>query len=194
MIEKHGGEVRLSHSFEEVWSLLKAKGPVKLATSTGKEFTAEAGITKDGRKVIRFFQAGREYARAYECCWGHYYNCNRTRFGMYAKALDAWMGESGPSVMASSQGEGRQRTQGCFIATAVFDTEQSSEVEILCRFRDTVLLRNIYGRVFVKFYYVFSPPVAQILRKNNALKKVVRKLVRIGSVICSKFVDNTNAL
>ena len=113
---------------------------------------------------------------------------------MYAKALDAWMGESGLSMMASSQGEDRQGTQGCFIATAVLDTGQSSEVEILCRFRDTVLLRSIYGRVFVRFYYVFSLPLTKILRKNTALKKVVRKLVKIGSVICSKFVDNTTVL
>ena len=22
------------------------------------------------------------------CCWGHYYNCNRTQIGMYCAALD----------------------------------------------------------------------------------------------------------
>jgi len=41
--------------------------------------------------VIRFFHNGREYGRAYECCWGHYYNCNRTRIGMYVRALDEYM-------------------------------------------------------------------------------------------------------
>ncbi|MDX1446801.1 glycosyltransferase family 2 protein, partial [Lishizhenia sp.] len=41
-----------------------------------------------GEEVIRFMQHGKEYARTYKCCWGRYYNCNRTRIGMYCVALD----------------------------------------------------------------------------------------------------------
>ena len=52
-------------------------------------------VESAGRKVIRFRQGGREYARVYACCWGHYYNCNRTRIGKYCQALDevaqAWL-------------------------------------------------------------------------------------------------------
>ena len=88
MIEIHQGIVDLSYTFEEVWSIVGKKEFDGLITSGGKEFTASAGKTRDGRKVIRFFQDGIEFARAYECCWGRYYNCNRTRIVMYISALD----------------------------------------------------------------------------------------------------------
>ncbi len=88
MIKAHDGYIEHKHSFSEVYSFLNGNNKIKLSTSTGKEFIANAAITQDGRKVIRFNRKGIESARAYECCWGHYYNCNRTRFGMYAKALD----------------------------------------------------------------------------------------------------------
>ena len=86
-IRPHAGRVELAHTFDEAWSFLNEKGALELVTDAGTPFTARASITRDGRRVIRFFQRGREYGRCYECCWGHYYNCNRTRIGMYTKAL-----------------------------------------------------------------------------------------------------------
>ena len=70
----------------------KATGPAELKTKSKTRFIAKANITQKGphtgEKVIRFMQVIKEYARAYECCWGHYYNCNRTCIGMYCVALD----------------------------------------------------------------------------------------------------------
>lgn len=91
-IVSHGGKVLIKHPFNEVWDYLENEGPFHLNTSTGIEFEARATISENDKPVIKFFEKGREYARAYECCWGHYYNCNRTRFGMYAKALDESLG------------------------------------------------------------------------------------------------------
>lgn len=88
MIKIHQGKVQLSHTFNDLHSYLNRVGDVETETSTGTKFKATSSITRDGRPAIIFFQKSKEYARAYECCWGHYYNCNRTRFGMYAKALD----------------------------------------------------------------------------------------------------------
>ena len=93
-IEPHEGWVEPTHTFDEVWSFLNEKGAMELVTDAGTPFTARASITGDGRRVIRFFQRGREYGRCYECCWGHYYNCNRTRIGMYTRALDRALGRS----------------------------------------------------------------------------------------------------
>jgi S-adenosylmethionine hydrolase len=92
-IERHQGEVYLLHSFTEVWNSLKQTGDADLETSVGTKFRASVYNTRNGHPVIRIFQKNKkqeykEYARAYECCWGHYYNCNRTRIGMYVKALD----------------------------------------------------------------------------------------------------------
>ncbi len=90
-IEAHSGSADLKHSFENAWEYLNDKGKINLQSSTGTVFTACSNITRDNRQVITFSQKGKEYARTYSCCWGHYYNCNRTRFGMYAKALDEYL-------------------------------------------------------------------------------------------------------
>jgi len=94
MIEKHGGWEERAHTFHEVWERLNASGHQQLATRAGTPFVARAAITtkgkRSGERVIRYFQDGQEYARCYECCWGHYYNCNRTRIGMYCRAVEEW--------------------------------------------------------------------------------------------------------
>jgi len=93
LILAHDGNIEHKHTFPEVYSFLQSNNNMKLSTSTNKEFTAVADKAirrKDGKEydVIRFLRGNKESARAYECCWGHYYNCHRTRFGMYAKPLD----------------------------------------------------------------------------------------------------------
>lgn len=94
LINAHEGVVEQKRSFVDTWAALSVRRSVSAMTTTGKEFAALATVTGDGRKVILFKRNGAESARAYECCWGHYYNCNRTRFGMYAKVLDdvLWQG------------------------------------------------------------------------------------------------------
>ena len=92
MTEPHQGTAEVRHSFETAVDFLKRNGETKLTTASGTPFTARATITNKGdhrgEQTIRFFQGGKEYARSYGCCWGHYYNCNRTRMGMYCQALD----------------------------------------------------------------------------------------------------------
>lgn len=87
-IEPHQGTVKTSRDFSKVYGFVESVGQLTLETSAGTGFTIEAAES-GGREVIRFYQGGKEYARAYKCCWGHYYNCNRTRIGMYCDALDA---------------------------------------------------------------------------------------------------------
>lgn len=96
MPEKHEGDVHLRHSFAQVHAWLQRVGPQELLSSGGSAFTAVAAVAESGshasEKVIRFYQRrdGKpaEYARCYACCWEHYYNCNRTRIGMYTQPLD----------------------------------------------------------------------------------------------------------
>jgi hypothetical protein len=88
MIEAHQGSVHLGGSFADAFNYLMKTGSCELKTAADTIFTASASGTRDGRQVIRFFQKKLEYGRTYSCCWGHYYNCNRTRIGMYCKALD----------------------------------------------------------------------------------------------------------
>ena len=96
MFEPHQGNVQLDCDFDKVWDFLKMKGELSLQTEIeGKPFIAKATVaTRDersGQRVIVFLHENDgkriESARAYECCWGHYYNCYGTRIGMYFKAL-----------------------------------------------------------------------------------------------------------
>jgi len=91
-ITVHGGDIILKNRFEDAWMFLRKKGDISLETSRGSTFRAKASITNSGshkgEKTIRFMKGNTEYARSYPCCWGYYYNCYRTRHGMYCKALD----------------------------------------------------------------------------------------------------------
>ena len=92
MFEPHEGTLQLKHRFQKSYDWLEKQGPTQLKTRSRTRFIAKANITQKGphtgEKVIRFMQGNKEYARTYECCWGRYYNCNRTRIGMYCAALD----------------------------------------------------------------------------------------------------------
>ena len=92
MPEPHEGSVQLDHGFSTVYDWLRRNGETALTTAIGTPFTARAGKGQRGehsrQPVIRFFQRGAEFGRAYSCCWGRYHNCNRTRIGMYCAAVD----------------------------------------------------------------------------------------------------------
>ncbi|MCP4673842.1 MAG: hypothetical protein GY857_21345, partial [Desulfobacula sp.] len=75
---------------------------------------------------------------------------------------------------ARSSGGGGGGGGGCFIATAAFGSPMDKHVQILKEFRDVYLLKSRPGAAFVKTYYKYSPPVADIIAKHGILKSVVR--------------------
>jgi len=66
---------------------------------------------------------------------------------------------------------------GCFIATAAYGTPTAEQIDVLRQFRDTVLLGNAAGRLFVASYYRLSPPIANTIARNNLLRALVRELL-----------------
>lgn len=92
MFDSHEGTLQLKHKFQKTYNWLDKSRPLELIAKRGTYFTAKVEITQKGphagEKVIRFVRDNKEYARAYPCCWGRYYNCNRTRIGMVCTALD----------------------------------------------------------------------------------------------------------
>jgi len=63
---------------------------------------------------------------------------------------------------------------GCFIATAAYGSYLDPHVMVLRHFRDDVLLQSAAGTAFVRFYYTYSPPVADFIREHEILRSVVR--------------------
>ncbi len=66
------------------------------------------------------------------------------------------------------------RRSGCFIATAVYGSSLEPEVALLKQFRDQVLIKYFAGRLFVRAYYVLSPPLAHIIYNYPVLKTLVK--------------------
>ena len=63
---------------------------------------------------------------------------------------------------------------GCFIATAAYGSPMAKDVVLLKEFRDNILINNSIGRMFVRFYYTFSPPIANYIGGSEGLRFVIR--------------------
>ena len=77
---------------------------------------------------------------------------------------------SGPAPQGSGGGGGG----GCFIATAAFGSPMEKHVTILRSFKDTYLLPRALGRIFIRIYNKYSPPLAHFIAKHDILKVAVR--------------------
>jgi DNA polymerase III epsilon subunit family exonuclease len=66
------------------------------------------------------------------------------------------------------------QAEGCYIATAVYGSYEAPEVLVLRRFRDTVLKRYSLGKMFISFYYLASPSIAQRLKNKKRINGAVR--------------------
>jgi uncharacterized repeat protein (TIGR02543 family) len=66
---------------------------------------------------------------------------------------------------------------GCFIATAAYGSPLDPHVQVLRDFRDKYLMTNKPGQAFVRFYYKYSPPIANFIERHKVLKSCVRILL-----------------
>ena len=66
---------------------------------------------------------------------------------------------------------------GCFLATAAFGTPLAPQVVFLKKFRDVFLLTNKSGKVFVRLYYKYSPPIAHCIARHYLLRTGMRLLL-----------------
>ncbi|MZP83328.1 MAG: hypothetical protein GT596_11505 [Bacteroidales bacterium] len=68
------------------------------------------------------------------------------------------------------------RTKGCYIVTATAGYN-SRELDFFYYFRDNYLDGNKIGEKFIKFYYSFSPQLANIISKSKILKSFSYKVI-----------------
>ena len=70
-----------------------------------------------------------------------------------------------------------KKKEGCYIATAVYGSYDAPEVRTLRRFRDETLKKSAAGRMFIRVYYRFSPPIAQRLKNATKVNRLVRRML-----------------
>jgi hypothetical protein len=70
--------------------------------------------------------------------------------------------------------ERSNQNEGCFIATACYGSYDDSNVLVLRNFRDEYLANKVFGRMFIKTYYFFSPQLARFISKSNGLSAITR--------------------
>ena len=73
--------------------------------------------------------------------------------------------------------EAPKKKEGCYIATAVYGSYDAPEVRTLRRFRDETLKKSAAGRMFIRVYYRFSPPIAQRLKNATKVNRLVRRML-----------------
>ncbi|MCL2645913.1 MAG: sel1 repeat family protein [Phycisphaerales bacterium] len=64
------------------------------------------------------------------------------------------------------------KSGGCYIATCVYGSYDSTEVLVLRRFRDDVLYRSLFGRIFIRTYYAISPMMVRFFGKYSWFREM----------------------
>ncbi len=64
--------------------------------------------------------------------------------------------------------------EGCVIATVAHGSPMENHVSVLKDFRDTYLVHCTLGRILIKTYNKYSPPLAHFIAKHEILKATVR--------------------
>ena len=88
-----------------------------------------------------------------------------------------------------------EETGGCLIATAAYGSELAPQVQQLRELRDNSLLNTKSGTVFMesfnKFYYSFSPIIADYERENSIFKEAVKLTLTpmLSSLSILNYVD-----
>jgi hypothetical protein len=80
------------------------------------------------------------------------------------------------------------KKEGCFVATACYGEYDHPNVIELRRFRDDFLEPSGAGRAFVRWYYNWSPPFANLVAKSRILKSIVRISIISPAVTIARFV------
>jgi len=75
------------------------------------------------------------------------------------------------------RGGNNSSSGGCYIATMVYGDYEHPQVLVLREFRDNFLAQFLLGRLFIRFYYKFSPGWVKSLEHNKMINKSIKKVL-----------------
>ena len=70
-----------------------------------------------------------------------------------------------------------EEKKGCYIASVCYKDFNAIEVIGFKKYRDEVLLKNYFGKLFVHFYYAVSPKISKWLNGKDRINTLIRKYV-----------------
>ena len=168
-------------SFEhgEAHSVVGAGDPF-VSWSTG-DYRLTAPISSGLALESPYHQDAFGYVRSGSGAWGigaYTYNAG-------ASSTPAARPTASPNSSSAANSDSGQNTGsdsgggGCFIATAAYGSHLDAHVQTLRDFRDRHIMASSAGRSFVKFYYRYSPPVADIISRNGKLRILTRGMLTL---------------
>lgn len=84
------------------------------------------------------------------------------------------------------------KSGGCYVATAVYGSYDCPQVWTLRRYRDDMLAKTWYGRVFIHTYYAISPTLVKWFGNTAWFKNMWKpKLDRMVSNLNAEGVEDT---
>ncbi len=86
-------------------------------------------------------------------------------------------GVTSQGIVYYGQQQSFTTSDACFIATAAYGSLLDPHVQTLRLFRDSYLLTCGAGRAFVRCYYQYSPPIAELVAHHAVLRCMVRILL-----------------
>ncbi len=86
----------------------------------------------------------------------------------------------------------KAKSNGCYVATAIYGSYDCPEVWTLRRYRDNQLAKTCYGRLFIHTYYAISPTIVKWFGNTEWFKKMWKgKLDKMVSDLQSKGIEST---
>jgi subtilisin family serine protease len=157
------------------------------ASSSGINVTwSDSSYGEDGFKIERKTDVGGLYAQvaATAANTTTYSDTGLDKSTTYYYRVRSFNGSNNSDFSAeasatttSSDGGGGGGGGSCFIATAAFGSPLNGHVAVLQDFRARFLFPSPGGRMFVRLYNQWSPPVADFIREHEAAKIVTRLML-----------------
>lgn len=92
----------------------------------------------------------------------------------------------------SSNKSNAKKAGGCYVATCVYGSYDCPEVWTLRRFRDSVLSKNLFGKMFIWIYYAVSPTAVRWFGDFVWFHKLFKSpLDKLVSHLQNKGIENT---
>jgi tetratricopeptide (TPR) repeat protein len=107
-----------------------------------------------------------------------------------AKKIEESLGdqETKPSSQPQAKPASSNAKSGCFVATACYGDYDHPAVMELRQFRDRFLEPSDAGRAFIRWYYKWAPPFADLIARTKVLRALGRALIVRPSVMIARIM------